>query len=322
MDGAKLTVKQWRDGAEVAPPADPVAALREQGSLVWVDLLAPTPEELGSIAEQIGLNPRAVEDALGEGERPKAGRYGEHLFLTVATVQLGDDRSTVARISAFVLPDGLLTVRRDDGVDLTPIVQAWQDNAALLWFGTIGLVHGLLDATVDGHFDVIQQLDDRVEELEDVLFDQGQGRHIQHRVHRLRRDLVTVRRVVLPMREIVEAVLRNRPDEHRHPELDGWFEDLRDHVLRSAEWTESLRDMVTAIFETNLSLQDAHLNEVMKKLAGWAAVIAVPTAVTGWFGQNIPFPGEGQLLGLVISVVLVLGGALGMWALLKRADWI
>ena len=79
--------------------------------------------------------------------------------------------------------------------------------------------------------------------------------------------------------------------------LDGWYDDLYDHVLRAAEWTESLRDMISSVFETNLSLQDARLNTVMKKLTGWAAIIAVPTAVTGWFGQNVPYPGFGHTSG-------------------------
>ena len=91
------------------------------------------------------------------------------------------------------------------------------------------------------------------------------------------------------MRELVNAVLRHRKDIGAPSELDAWYDDLYDHVLRAAEWTESLRDMISAIFETNLSVQDARLNTVMKKLTSWAAIIAVPTAVSGYFGQNVPY---------------------------------
>lgn len=108
----------------------------------------------------------------------------------------------------------------------------------------------------------------------------------------------------------------------RRGPLDGYFEDLYDHVLRAAEWTESLRDMVSSVFETNLSLQDARLNTVMKKLAGWAAVIAVPTAVTGWFGQNVPYPGFQTTLGLVQSVVAMVIGTVGLYVLFRKKDWI
>ena len=97
---------------------------------------------------------------------------------------------------------------------------------------------------------------------------------------------------MLPMRDVVNWVLRHRGELHRgRHDLEGFYDDLNDHVLRASEWTESLRDMITTIFETNLSLQDAPLNTVMKKLTGWAAIIAVPTAVTGWFGQNVAYPG-------------------------------
>jgi len=134
---------------------------------------------------------------------------------------------------------------------------------------------------------------------------------------------VELRRVVLPMREVVNAILRHRT-EHRANgnELDGWYSDLYDHVLRASEWTESLRDMVTTVFETNLSLQDARLNTVMKQLTGWAAIIAVPTAVTGWFGQNVPYPGFGKPAGFVATSVLIVVLAVGLYAVFRRRGWL
>ena len=110
------------------------------------------------------------------------------------------------------------------------------------------------------------------------------------RTFRYRKDLVELRRVVLPMREVVSAIQSRRLDAKTSPELDPLYADLYDHVLRASEWTESLRDMVTTVFETNLCLQDARLNTVMKKLTGWAAIIAVPTAITGFYGQNVTTP--------------------------------
>ena len=121
----------------------------------------------------------------------------------------------------------------------------------------------------------------------------------------MRRDLVHLRRVVLPMREVVNAIQHHRVDVKSARELDPLYDDLYDHVLRVSEWTESLRDMITTIFETNLSLQDARLNTVMKKLTGWAAIIAVPTAITGFYGQNVPYPGFGAWSGFVVSTVVI-----------------
>lgn len=338
MDGiaGKVTMLQWRDGVVVEPPDLPGALtdLRDPATMIWVDLSDPTAEELAVIGGLAGLNEHAMEDALTLAERPKVARHTEHTFLTMAATEFtldakGADRLVLRHVSAFVFPGGLLTVRpsaepgRGGGqFDMVPVIQAWQDNVGLLRHGVGALVHGLLDVVIDGHFDTIQQMDESAERLEDVLFERQQGRQVQEEVYRLRRDLVALRRAVLPMREVVNAVQRTRNENGIQAELDDWFEDLYDHVLRASEWTESLRDMISAIFETNLSLQNARLNEVMKKLAGWAAVIAVPTAVTGWFGQNVPFPGTGEPLGVAFSVVLILLGTVGVWALLKKFGWI
>lgn len=157
------------------------------------------------------------------------------------------------------------------------------------------------------------------------MFDESaRTREIQQRTYRLRKELVQLRRVVLPMREVVGAVMRGRAESQRDksPVLDSLYTDLYDHVTRAAEWTESLRDMVVTVFETNLSLQDARLNTVMKKLTGWAAIIAVPTAVTGWFGQNVLFPGVGQLSGMIVSTIVIVTSASLLYILFRRRDWL
>jgi magnesium transporter len=105
-------------------------------------------------------------------------------------------------------------------------------------------------------------------------------------------------------------------------ELDGWYSDLYDHVIRAAEWTESLRDMVTTVFETNLSLQDSRLNTIMKKLTGWAAIIAVPTLITGWYGQNVPYPGYGNNWGVWTSALVSVLTAIALYTAFKRRDWL
>jgi magnesium transporter len=124
------------------------------------------------------------------------------------------------------------------------------------------------------------------------------------------------------MRELVNAVLRHRKDFHAPSELDPWYDDLYDHVLRASEWTESLRDMISAIFETNLTLQDTRMNTIMKQLTAWAAIIAVPTAVTGFFGQNVPFLGFGRPLGVYLSVGIIAGAAGILYLQFKRRGWL
>jgi magnesium transporter len=322
----------WLDGEELArdfPLADLDGWLAKPEVLVWFDLGAPEPEVLTELAAELNLDPLAVEDAVEPMERPKATRHAGHTFLTcysasVARQEHGGIQLDLGRISAFVLPNALITVRSGELVDIEPIVQRWNEDG-LLTHGVAALVHGMLDEIVDGHFTTITTLDDELDALEDMLFDPSRKpSEVQQRVFGLRKALVRLRRVVLPMREVVTAVMRFRDERSRSlaNELDGYFNDLYDHVVRATEWTESLRDMVSSVFETNLSLQDSRLNEVMKKLAAWAAIIAVPTAVTGWFGQNIPYPGFSEPSGLLMSSSVILICSVGLYAVFKRSDWI
>ena len=332
-----VRTRLWRDGRlelEDFPIEEVSDHLREEGALVWLDLCEPDHDLLLKLADELTLDRHAVEDAITSGERPKATRHATHTFVTVYATrlevggnpQLGplDSRLQARRVSAFVMPNGIVTVRSDTSFDMGQVVERWEDEADLLKLGSGALLHGLLDVVVDGHFETVQLMDDAIESLEDGLFDDhAVTREIQQRTYRVRKELVELRRVILPMREVVNAVQRNRSEGNGHrSELDGWYSDLYDHVLRASEWTESLRDMVTTVFETNLSLQDARLNTVMKKLTGWAAIIAVPTAVTGWFGQNIPYPGFARYSGLYASagVIIIMSG--GLYIVFKRRGWL
>jgi magnesium transporter len=327
----------WRDGALVEEDfAFELISdyLEEDGALVWVDICDPDPGRLNSLAEELTLDPHAVEDALQRKERAKATRYPTHTFITTYATRLrpppdpnvdpeAQQGFAVSRISAFVLRRGIVTVRQGPGFDMSEVVRRWDENADLLKYGVGTLLHGFLDVIIDGHFEAVQTLDDRIEALEDQLFQEtGLDRTVQRHTYQVRKDLVALRRVVLPMREVINSVLRNRQDLNAPRELDPYYDDLYDHVLRASEWTESLRDMISTIFETNLSLQDARLNTVMKKLTSWAAIIAVPTAVTGYFGQNVPFPGFARDWGYVLSCVMIVTVAGLLYFGFKRRGWL
>jgi magnesium transporter len=190
-------------------------------------------------------------------------------------------------------------------------------------FGPRALTHGLLDEIIDEYFVAITNLDDEIEKLEDELFDERASRSIdvQRHAYDVRKSLLHARRAILPMREVVTTVMRRVTDDG-HNELTPYYEDLYDHILRAGEWTDSLRDLLGSIFETNLSLADQRMNMVMKKLTGWAAIIAVPTAVTGYFGQNIPYPGFGHEWGFALSSISIVLIALALYATFRKKDWI
>ena len=326
-----MRTRLWSDGALKAEnfPLDDVSTrLTESGALVWVDVCNPDPALLSELVGELGLDGRADKDV--DGQRTKATRYTNHTFLTVYATDVGPiipgdiaSRLLTARISIFVLPAAVMTVRHENDpakpvFDIDEVVRRWDDNADLLRKGSPALLHELLDVVVEGHFDAIQQLDDAVESLEDGLFDDtGSNRTIQRNTFRLRKELVELRRIVLPMREVVNTIRRSDTTER-----DGWYDDLYDNVIRAAEWTESLRDMITTVFETNLSLQDARLNIVVKKLTGWAAIIAMPTLVTGWYGQNVPYPGFSEVSGVVTSALLSVLTSVVLYISFKRRGWI
>jgi len=298
--------------------------LEDPSAMVWVDLCAPAATELQLVADELGLHSLAVEDAATDRQRPKFARYDGHDFLTAYAVQLNGETGELvtSEVAAFITPSALVTVRKDGTFPVQGMVQRWDDNADLAKNGVGALVHGLLDFVVDGHFDAVQALDDQIEELEDLLFDdRPHDKDVQHRSFRLRKSLVHLRRVVLPMREVLNTLMRR--DVGLVPqEMIPHYQDVYDHVLRASEWTESLRDLVATIVETNLTLQGNRLNVITKKVTSWAAIIAVPTAVTGYYGQNIPFPGFGDESGFIMSTTLIVTLSIMLYVAFKRWDWL
>jgi magnesium transporter len=321
------STRAYRDGRLVAQcfGVEEVAErAREDGTLVWVDLPAHGgAEELHRLGGELGVSDLAIEDAISRHERPKVDHYRGYAFVNTYATRL--DRTTgrlfTAELSAIVLPSVLVTVREEGCLDGAALVERWEEQPFLLEHGSGALLYGLLDLVVDGHFETVQALDEEIDAIEELLFDERTQQRVQERTYRLRKSLVHLRRVVLPMREVVNTLLR-RDLGIVEPAAQPYYQDVYDHVLRVTEWTESLRDMVTTIFETNLSLQDHRLNVVIKKLTSWAAIIAVPTAVTGFFGQNVRFPGEGRWSGLALSSALIAGTAYALFLAFRSRDWI
>ncbi|WP_327085326.1 magnesium transporter CorA family protein [Nonomuraea sp. NBC_01738] len=305
------------------PVADVSDYVCDPGCVVWFDLCAPTEADLGVIGEELGLHELAVEDVLNDHQRPKLDIYESHLFLTVYSVHLDDEGMLdPVEINIFVTRNALVTVRENDRFDIYEVVKRWDAGKGMAGHGVSYLLHGLLDYVVDGHFALVQELDAQVEDLEDALFGQtGTNRDLQRRHFALRKNMVRFRKVILPMREVVNALLRR--DLHvAEGEMTPYYQDVYDHVLRVAEWIDSLRELVGNLREAHLAEQGFRLNEIMKRLTGWAAIIAVPTAITGFYGQNVPYPGEGQLWGFWASTLVVALASVALYTVFKKKDWL
>jgi magnesium transporter len=310
--------------AENFPAADVSEYLADPTAAVWLDMCVPTEADLATISEELGLHQLAVEDAVHQHQRSKLDRYDSHAFLTAYAVRLDATTGTLisSELAAFITDRALVTVRKDEHFDIDAVVGRWDSSAELAKSGVGFLVHGLLDYVVDSHFDAVQALDEQIEALEDLVFaDHVDHSDMQRRSLRLRKSLVALRRVVLPMREVVNSLMRR--DFHVVDDaLMPYVQDVYDHVLRATEWTESLRDLVTTIRETQLTIQGNRLNTIMKKITSWAAIIAVPTAITGFYGQNVPYPGFGHLWGFWASTIAILVISGGLYLLFKRRDWL
>jgi magnesium transporter len=322
-DPAPARVRLYRHGRlaeeELALADVPGRLAADEDVVIWADLLQPGEAELKQLGEDLGLHPLAVEDARQPHQRTKLDRYRTHLFanLYAVTFDASACRLDTSELSAFILPRALITVRKDP-VDLAPVLARWDDDEPGIDVGH--LVHGLLDWIVDGQFYVSVQVADVLEELEDSIFDRAYREENKGRGFNLRKCLIQTRRIAAPMREVTGRILRD--PQLASPDLAPYFEDVQDHVVSIVEAVDSGLAIVGSLLDSEANEQGNELNDVTKKLASWAAIIAVPTAVTGFYGQNVPVPGLGQHWGAVTSIVVMIVLAVGVYLMLRRRHWV
>jgi magnesium transporter len=309
------------EGFDVARVSD---HLLEDGVVVWVDFCAPEQAQLDELTEELGLHELAIEDALSPHQRPKVDYYESHAFLSCHAVTVDTDTGELEKteINAFINPRWLITVRKDERFPIEPIVQRWDRSANLVAEGVGFLLYAVLDVVIDGYFDTSELFDEFYDKVSEGLFsdtplDPAQQRHW----FEMRRSLVQFHRLVVPMREAVSGLMR-RDNDVVGERLYPYFQDIYDHILRVSESTDALRDLVATIVETNLSLRDFRQNQVMKKVTSWAAIVAVPTLITGFYGMNVPYPGYGKDWGTLASVGLIVVLSAALYALFRRRDWL
>jgi magnesium transporter len=319
--------RAYRKGAidaEGFPITDVAEHLADADTVVWVDLCAPDHDDLRRLAEELGLHELAVEDALDEHQRPKLDHYGTHKFLVTRVVDIDVERGALdeSELDAFIGDRWLITVRKDARFPIDRVTKRWDRTSDLAKFGVPYLVYGLLDVVVDGYFDTVQGFDDFYDEVSERIFSEHPVEPSKQRHwFEMRRALVRFHRVVVPMREAVSSLMRREsgaiPDE-----LYPYFQDVYDHTLRVSESTDALRDLVGTIVETNLSLRDYRQNQIMKKVTSWAAIIAVPTLVTGFYGMNVPYPGSAHDWGVYAASALILVTSGLLYVLFRTRDWL
>lgn len=323
----QVQTRMYRKGAledEAFAIADVSEHLDEPDTVVWVDLCGPNRDELHELATELGLHELAVEDALGPHQRPKLDHYATHRFLSCHAVELDADSWELVdrEVDAFVGDRWLITVRDDDRFPMDTVRQRWDRSPELAVHGVPFLLYGLLDVVVDGHFDIVRAFDEYYDEISESIFDERPlDATKQRNWFHMRRALVKFSRLVAPTRETVSALMRR---EHTvvPEDLYPYYQDVYDHILRVSESTDSLRDLVATIVETNLSLRDYRQNQIVKKVSSWAAIIAVPAAITGYFGMNVPYPGSGDTSGFIFSSVLLVVASFALYLLFRWREWL
>jgi magnesium transporter len=304
-------------GLDLAPSG--AGAVGER--FVWLGLHEPSEELLRKVQSRFRLHDLAVEDAHAAHQRPKLEIYGDSLFVVLRTAQLHGKKIQFGETHIFAGRGYVVTVRHGPSLTYADVRSRCEQAPALLRLGESFVLYSLMDFVVDNYFPIIDALEAEVDDLELEVFEQASGREDIGRIYELRRELLMLRRTVSPLLDVCERLVRFDVPLVE-PDIRPYFRDVRDHVIRVDERIDDLRELLTSTMETNLLLASVRQNDVMKKLAGWAAILAVPTAVFGLYGMNFEeMPEVRSPYGYpaVLAVVAMLCGYL--YYRFRRAGW-
>jgi magnesium transporter len=289
---------------------------------VWVGLYEPDEPLLQKMQGEFGLHPLAVEDALNAHQRPKIELYGESLFLVLQTAQVVKGHIAFGETHVFVGPRYLLTVRHGASLSFTPARDRCERNPELMKLGPSYGMYAVLDSVVDNYFPIVEEFEQELNELEKEIFAEEYRRETIHRLYELKRDLTRMRLAVSPMQDMLNQLMLFHPTLVRD-EVRLYLRDVFDHVIRVNEATDTMREMLTAAMSVNLSLVTVAQGEIVKRLAGWAALLAAPTLLTSWYGMNFHhMPELDERYGYWVMIAVTLGICTGLYALLRRAHWL
>lgn len=299
----------------------PVADVFREPKVRWIDVVDPTPEEIGALADKYGLDAMAVEDVTEAGQRPKLELYPNHAFLVAYSAQL-------AEVDVFIGDEWVITVRERnrDGEVWEPNLAHARCERVAAHERTVGVVvHAILDEIVDGYFTTLDAVEDHLEELENYVFEPPKGvteTQIQQRLFDIRHDLVGFRRKVIPLREVLAALLRGEVSAV-DDSVRVLLQDVYDHLLRAVDTVDSHRELMGNAVDAHLAIISNRMNEVMKLMTSWGAILLGSTLVAGIYGMNFVHMPElqwhyGYPFALGLMVVITLGG----YYYFRRRDWL
>ena len=296
-------------------PASPVT--------LWVDLAKPTPEESAILSDVFKFHPLSVEDARSALQYPKVETYPGYLYLVLHGIDLKKGHAMFATrdIDFFVGRNYLVSVHDGNSTSIARMKEVCDRYERILAEGPVGLLHRIVDSMVDNYRPAIEQLEDRIVKLEELSFT-GQE-NLVRQVLKLKRDLATLRRVMIPQRDVIGRLAR-REFAAISDEMAYRFRDVYDHVARYAEEAILFQDRVTGVLEVNLATVSNRLNMVMKVLTVMSTIFLPLTVLTGMWGMNIPLPhfpgGEAAQFWWTLGMMLLI--SIAMLMAFRRKRWI
>jgi len=285
---------------------------RRAGHVVWIGLHEPSLDLLRQLQAEFGLHELAIEDALKAHQRPKLEQYGDALFVVARTAQMIDGHIAFGETHLFVGRGYVVSVRHGPSTSYTPVRERCEASPKSLSDGEDFILYAILDFIVDNYMPVVDAIQAEVEDIDECILE-GQPSQAQvGRLYQLRRDLLRLRNAAVPLVEVCR-----RLEQPGLPGVDAsmqpLFRDVSDHIRRVQEEIESLREVLAFAFETSLMTGQAQQTEIARRLAAWAAILAVPTAVAGIYGMNFDeMPelhwryGYPLVLGIILAVCAVL----------------
>ena len=296
--------------------------LKQPDGFVWVGLHEPDAALLEKLQEEFGLHDLAIEDAHKAHQRPKIEGYGDSLFIVLHTAQLVQGCIKFGETHVFLGPRYLVTVRHGASLSYAPARASCEREPELLALGPSFGLYAVLDFIVDNLAPIANEFQDELRDLEKDIFSGTYKRETIHRLYELKRELVTMRLAVAPLQDITSQLVRLHPNLIRE-EVRLYFRDVFDHAVRINESTDAIREMLTAALSVNLAVVTVAQGEVVKRLAGWAALLAAPTLIASWYGMNFKHMPElagrwsyAVLIGITTVVVI------SLYRVLKRAKWL
>ncbi len=289
---------------------------------IWVDVVDPTSEEIARIGTKFGFHPLALEDVERGGQRPKIDQYDDYQFIVFYGLTTESDRCKSHEVDIFVGKHYMVSFHDGRLPVIGETASRWRAHIADMGkHGPGFLLYSLLDSLVDGYFPVLDDVADRADRLEETIMLQGQpGLHAE--ILQLRRDLLMIRRVAGPERDIMNVLVRRDPPLFGKTEI-AYFQDVHDHLLRISDSVDIYRDMLASVLDANLSMISYSLNIVVKRLTSSSIILMSITVVAGIYGMNAKFmPELDWRLGYPFALALMAAVALIEIAIFRRIDWL